>query len=280
MTSSKETQIVANRCKSSQLRIFSLFPPRPFKTMVSIPVDVLRMILEYLDPDDLATMCLLNKICCSCSQDVLYRNVDGGSLACRTLAQHTHLARRVHAFERDAFGQPDDGSITANAFRNMSSLRHLVISGIDPYVLEGCTFKLVSLDCDFDDNEGFRKFLNSQPGITDIVLYSAPNDSCPFDESSLPNLTRITTFPPWLPHLIPGRPVREVTLLDGGHGRLGFDLSVFTLSATPIWKLTIDHTLLNPTTPGPLLAQIFLSLTHLSIHMDSFFVCDLTIYSN
>jgi hypothetical protein len=247
--------------------------------MVSIPVDVLRMILEYLHPDDLATMCLLNKICCSCTQDVLYRNIDSGSLACRTLAQHTHLARRVHAFEADALGKADDGPFTADALRNMSSLRHLVIRGINPCVLEGCTFKLVSLDCDFGDNEGFRKFLNSQPGITDIRLHSAPNDSCPFDESSLPNLTRITTpSTSWLPHLVPGRPVREVTLLKfGWYGIVSFDLSVFTLSATPILKFTIDRTLLNLTTPGPLLAQIFPSLTHLSLHTDVKFVCDLTI---
>ena len=61
--------------------------------MVSIPVDVLREILENLGRGDLTKICLVNKICCSCSQDVLYRDVSGETLLCRTLAQSTYLAR-------------------------------------------------------------------------------------------------------------------------------------------------------------------------------------------
>jgi hypothetical protein len=241
--------------------------------MLSIPVEILRMILEHVGRGDLTKTCLLNKICRSCSQDVLYRNVYGGILACRTLAQSSHLARRVRSFETD-FDYP----FTANALRNMSSLRYLSIGDIDSYVLEGCTFKLVSLECDFDDNERFRKFLNSQPGITDIKLHSNFDDSRPFDESSLPNLNRIATFPSWLPHLIPGRPVREVELLEDWSEESAFDLSVFTLSTTPIRKLMIDRIFLYPTTPGPLLAQILPSLTHLSIKMGWEIVHDFFIY--
>ena len=40
-----------------------------------IPVDILLNILEYVDKAGLATICLLNKICCSCSQDLLYRDI-------------------------------------------------------------------------------------------------------------------------------------------------------------------------------------------------------------
>jgi hypothetical protein len=242
--------------------------------MLSIPVEILRMILEHLGRGDLTKTCLLNKICCSCSQDVLYHNVDGGILAaCRTLAQSTHLARRVRSFNTDF-----DSPVTADALRNMSSLRYLNIGGIDSYVLEGCTFKLVSLECDFRDNERFRMFLNSQPGITDIDFHSVSDYSCPFDESSLPNLTHITSDSSWLMHLIPGRPVREVILLGIWDGENAFDLSIFTLSTAPIRKLTINHTFLYPTTPGTLLAQIFPSLTHLSIKMGWEIVCDFFIY--
>jgi hypothetical protein len=167
--------------------------------MLSIPVDVLREILQYLGRASLAKMCLLNKICCSCSQDVLYRNVYGGILLCRTLAESTDLARRVRSFRTD-----HEGRFIADALRNMSSLRRLSISVENFNALEGCTFKLVSLTCEFRDDERFRKFLNSQPGLTDIALYSTFNDSCPFDKSSLPNLTRITTiFHSWLPHTFP-----------------------------------------------------------------------------
>src|SRR5277367_5193000 len=147
--------------------------------MLSIPVDVLREILEHLGPADLAKICPVNKICCSCSQDVLYRNVSDGKLLCRTLAQSTDLARRVRSFITGS-----DDRITSDALRNMTFLHRLIMGTPDSYVLEGCTFKLVSLDCECDDDEGFRKFINSQPDITDIGLYSAPDDSCPLDESS------------------------------------------------------------------------------------------------
>src|ERR1700728_143518 len=243
--------------------------------MLSIPVEVLLMILEHLGPADLTKTCLLNKICCSCSQDVLYRDVSGGELLCRTLAQSTHLARRVRSFKTFC-----DGPFTADALQNMFYLRRLSIDALNSCVLEGCTFKLVSLDCCFDDSELFRKFLNSQPDLIDIVLRSTFVDRCRFDESSLPNLTRITTFSDWLPHLIPGRPVREVKLLSGRSWKSAFDLSIFTLSTAPIRKLTIDNTFLYPTTPGPLLAQIFPSLTHLGIYMGFVIVCDLFIYLN
>jgi hypothetical protein len=233
------------------------------------------MILEHLDRADLTKTCLVNKICCSCSQDVLYRDVDGGLLLCRTLARSTHLARRVHSFNTGG-----KGSFTADALRNMSSLRRLSIDTRNSYVLEGCTFKLVSLHCNFRNDERFRRFLNSQPGLTDIRLYSTFNDSCPFDKSSLPNLTRVSTFSSsWLPHLIPGRPVREVELLDWREED-AFNLSVFTLSTTPIRKLRIDITFLYATTPGPPLAEILPSLTHLSIYIGDQIVCDSFIYLN
>jgi hypothetical protein len=53
--------------------------PKPLvnnaNAMPSIPVDILLLILDHVDKADLLTICLLNKICCSCSQDVLYRNI-------------------------------------------------------------------------------------------------------------------------------------------------------------------------------------------------------------
>jgi hypothetical protein len=68
--------------------------------MTSIPVDILRAILEHLDQADLAKIYRLNKICCSCSQHILYREVLLESdLVCRILAQSTHHARRVRSFK-------------------------------------------------------------------------------------------------------------------------------------------------------------------------------------
>ena len=42
--------------------------------MLSIPVDVLRMIHEHVNKAGLTKICLVNKVCCSCAQDVLYHN--------------------------------------------------------------------------------------------------------------------------------------------------------------------------------------------------------------
>jgi hypothetical protein len=72
--------------------------------MPSISIDVLRLILEHADEASLAKICLLNKTCCFCSQDFLYRDIriinpHRGRQVYRTLAQSTYLARRVRSFE-------------------------------------------------------------------------------------------------------------------------------------------------------------------------------------
>src|SRR6202034_596842 len=94
----------------------------------TIPVDVLRAILDHVDKAGLVTICQLNKICCSCSQDFLYRNINirrpDQLHICRTLAQtlaqSVHLARRVHSFET-YYNDP----ALPKALQNMSSLRRL-----------------------------------------------------------------------------------------------------------------------------------------------------------
>src|ERR1700721_2309483 len=92
-----------------------------------IPVDVLRDILGHVDQEDLPTICLLNKICCSCSQDVLYRDIyvetHIQSKVHQTLAQSSHLAKRVRSFESYCCDPYLD-----MALRNMTSLRILKLS--------------------------------------------------------------------------------------------------------------------------------------------------------
>src|SRR6202035_4641575 len=109
--------------------------------MPSIPIDVLREILGHVRKADLATLCRVNKICCSCSQDVLYREIRyGDSDVIQTLAQSTDLARRVRSFYY--FGRCPE---LATAMRNMPSLRRLnLVHSSDVSILDGCTFKLDS----------------------------------------------------------------------------------------------------------------------------------------
>jgi hypothetical protein len=226
-------------------------------TMPSIPVDVLREILEHVDEnDDLATLCRVNKIFCSCSQDVLYRNIYyGDEPVVRTLAQSTDLAIRVRWFTTAC-----DSPELAMALRNMSSLRLLELWDYgDVSVLDGCTFKLDTFTCSSYYSEPLQQFLNSQPSITHVVFFKG-FESMPLDERCLPNLTRVWAPTPWLRVLIPGRPVREVLTRSDP----GIDLSFLTLSTTPIQKLRIPFDGLYPK-PVSLLVSTFPSLVHLEV---------------
>jgi len=227
--------------------------------MPSIPVDVLREILEHVDKNDLATICRVNKICCSCSQNVLYREISGDALLIQTLAQSTDLARRVHSF----YTQCDYQGLST-ALRNMSSLRRLRLIGRrlrDASILDGCTFKLDSFSCIFPYSESLQRFLNSQPSLTDITLYTSHIPSSPFDERCLPNLTRVRAVPSWLGILIPGRPVTDVFMLESRYQRI-IDLSIFTLSTAPIYSLDISYDNIYPT-PESHLVSIFPSMVNL-----------------
>jgi hypothetical protein len=226
--------------------------------MPSIPVDVLREILEHVDQKDLATLCRVNKIFCSCSRDVLYREIKfrDKCAVLQTLAKSTDLARRVRSFNH--LHSPGE---LATALRNMSSLRRLNLYCIsDVSVLDGCTFKLDSLTCNFLHSESLQRFLNSQPSLTHVTFYKGYEPLIPFD-GCLPNLTRVEAMPSWLRILIPGRPVREVILI----GYFSIDLSFFTLSTTPIQKLGIRYDTLYPK-PVSLLVSIFFSLVHLEVN--------------
>jgi hypothetical protein len=224
--------------------------------MPSIPIDVLLEILGHVRKTDLATLCRVNKIFCSCSRDVLYRMIGRrDKRVIRTLARSTDLARRVRSFEV-SFSFPE----LATALKNMSSLRRLSLGGlvIDVSILDGCTFMLDSFNCHILNSEPFQKFLKSQPSITDLTLFSEYDPFPPFDQRCLPNLTIVNAEHSWLSVLIPGRPVRKVLVFSAD----STDLDFFTLSTTPIQKLRIDDDMLCPK-PVSLLVSIFPSLVHL-----------------
>jgi hypothetical protein len=230
--------------------------------MLAIPVDVLREILEHVGKRDLATICRVNKTCCSCSQNVLYREIhDGDERVIQTLAQSTHLARRARSFETDCSCEE-----LATALQNMSSLRRLNLACIpaDASVLDGCTFKLDSFACSFHYSESLQNFLKSQSSLTEFTSYGIFEYPVSFEETFLPNLTRVEADPCWVRMLIPGRPLREVMLFEPWGDEDPFDFSIFTFSTAPIRKLHIDYRLLYPT-PGSQLASISSSLEHLII---------------
>jgi hypothetical protein len=228
--------------------------------MPSIPIDILRDILEHIDLPDLVTLCQVNKIFCSCSQDVLYRAIDTlDTRVIRTLASSTHLAKRVRSFRTSIL----DGEL-ATALHNMSSLRKLNLDcPNDGSVLDRCTFKLHTFSSHLPYRKPLQNFLNNQPSLTNVTFFSPVKYASAFDQTCLPNLTQVMAEPAWLPILIPGRPVREVTVL-GVWDLNVIDMSCFTLSIAPIRKLSIPFDLLYPK-PGSFLASILPSLVHLKI---------------
>jgi F-box domain len=229
--------------------------------MLAIPVDVLREILEHVDKKSLATICRVNKTCCTCSQDVLYRKIyDEDERAIQTLAQSTDLARRVRSFSTLS-----DHPALATALRNMSSLHRLDLGYVrDESILDGCTFKLDLFETAFPYSKSLQKFLNSQSSLTKFGIYNSAGHPPPFEETFLPNLTRVMAKPSWVRRLIPGRPVREVIVYDPLGLEDSIDFSIFTLSTAPIRKLQIDYDGLYPT-PGSHLASISPSLEHLTV---------------
>jgi F-box-like len=241
----------------------------------NLPVDVLHMILEYVDKADLLTLCRVNKVCCSCSQDILYRNICANSPSrlkvSRTLAQATHLARRVRSFSVvclhliSIIDRPEDLAV---AMQNMTSLRNLKLFVHGRYlILNGCTFKLDSFFTDFPCNGYLRKFLNSQPTLTQVELHDTTDDvQAEFEATCLPNLTRITAELPLLQRLIPGRPLSEVNVVWYPEYYIP-PIDFFTLSTAPIQKLAMTSCFIY-TIPVEFLSSIFPSLTHLSICME------------
>jgi hypothetical protein len=243
--------------------------------MLSIPIDVLRLILEHVDKATLVTMCKLNKVCCSCSQDVLYRDITirikhfhDNPRVFQTLAQSTHLARRVRLFEiktHDYCSVNWEERETRKSLQNMTCLRILrIYSYIDFSVLEGCTFNLVSFTCARFRPERIHQFLHNQPSLTHVSLGGLYGGNPDFDATCLPNLTRIVTDLSLLPHLIPNRPVKEVIVQGYTDDANPVDLSFFALSTTPIQKLAIKDLYLYRK-PIQLLASIFPSIIHLKL---------------
>jgi hypothetical protein len=244
--------------------------------MPSISIDVLRLILEHVDKADLANICLLNKICCYCSQDFLYRDIrrDGflsTAKVCQTLAESTHLARRVRSFEITNHDYIEWREWQRwglqKSLRNMIYLRSLrLFCYTDFSDVDGYTFELVSFASGYFLPGPLLRFLHSQPSLTDVTLGVSASDDPEFGATCLPNLTRVTARFSWLRQLIPNRPVNEVIAYGSMCDSDSADLSFFTLSTAPIRKLTIEYSYLY-LTPVPLLASIFPSLTYLKMEI-------------
>jgi len=253
-----------------------------------LSIEVLQMILENVDQADLATVCQVNRICCACAQELLYRNISVLSIhtlkAIRTLARSTHLSRRVRSFSAMHIYEVSQRKELVKALQNMSSLRNLTLQIMhDPYIsildaytfkLDSFSFELYSDEYEYSDGDEFPihpdgfepliKFLNSQPSLKRLELRTYEVDNIKVGAACLPNITWVLAPLPWLRYLIPNRPVSEVNIRE--HSLEHEDLNFFTLSAAPIQKLTMRNGWLYPK-PVKHIASAFPSLVHLSMNM-------------
>jgi hypothetical protein len=249
---------------TAALQRFSVSRLFNITVMPSIPIDILRLILEHVDRASLIKICMLNKICSSYAQDVLYRyiHVEGhrqNAQVCQTLTQSVILARRVRSF-----GTTQSDSELHGALQNMTNLHHLRLGTCpDSGVLERCTFKLLSFACSFFEGRALHRFLLRQSSITDLEAFMSDLYDWPeLEVTFLPNLTRAAAPLPKLKLLIPNRPVKDVRVF--GYSIGDDDLSFLTLSTIPIQKLLVGYKYLYPK-PGQFLASLVPSLTHLQI---------------
>jgi hypothetical protein len=256
-----------------------------------IPIDILLIILDNLDKSDVATMCRLNKLCCTFSQPILFRNIridyrevvyfdEGLTIKhdrrwfslCETLSQSPHLSRCVRSF----FVKVMDMSTRfltkiMETLEFLPSLRHLGLSVYNDFnhPLKGRTFsfKLESFSFNLSYDTHLRDFLNSQPSLTtvDICLQEWEIPRLEFDRRCLPNLTRVTTKFIDAEEIIHGRPVSEITCTGVPSIYHGIDLDFFALSTAPIRKLTIHYDFLYHGAKSEQLRAIFPSLSHLTL---------------
>jgi hypothetical protein len=237
-----------------------------------LPIEVLQMILDYVDQADLATVCRVNKICCACAQDILYRSISIRSKhalkVIQTLSRSTRLSRRVRSFSATYIYKANPRKAIIKALQKMSSLRSLTLqipSDLHYSILDIVyTFKLDSFTFESRTGELYSllKFLHSQPSLTRLDLMTYGFDNIKVEPTCLPNLTWVSAPFPWLQSLIPNRPVSEVSIVarDVEHE----DLNFFALSAAPIQKLTVSIGSLY-TKPVKYLTSNFPSLVHLCI---------------
>jgi hypothetical protein len=150
----------------------------------------------------------------------------------RTLAESTHLARKVCTFN-SRFDDPD----LATALRNMTSLRILTLS-ITLYsdIFEGYTFKIDSFTWSYPNNKYLRKFLSSQPSLKNVVFDTDPGFQL-LEAMCLPGLP--TRFPGSSTSFMADPLARSLWLEIFSHER-SIDLSFFTLG-TPQSRSMIDY---------------------------------------
>jgi hypothetical protein len=255
-----------------------------------LSVEVLKMILENVDKAGLVAVCQVNRICCACAQEVLYRDISIRSThsekVIRTLTRSTHLSSRVRSFFAWHIDKVSQRKKLIKAFQNMSSLRSLTLQIIyDPYIsildvynlkLDSFSFDLYSYGDEYSDGdespvhpdgiEPLITFLNSQPSLKRLELITYEVGNIKVEATCLPNLTWVSAPLPWLRYLIPDRPVSEVNICDLLVEVEHEDLNFFTLSAAPIQKLTMARGCLYPK-PAKHLASVFPSLVHLRMTM-------------
>jgi hypothetical protein len=149
------------------------------------PVDILRIILDHVNQ--------------AAPQDVRYRDICvtyAGREVDRTLAESTHFARKVLAF---------------NSRFNVPDLAAALRSKISCHKLKGCTVKPYSLTTNISEIF-YQQSIKNLTFIGNTFHTSMEPES--IDVTCLPNLTRVGAMLPWLPYT-PGHRFASVSRSRG-----------------------------------------------------------------
>ena len=214
-----------------------------------LPVEIVDMILQDLGPRHLQPLLTVNSFFYSIALQRLYHTIvlhspTNSINLFRTLLRNPSLPPLVRAL--------DINFATVSPTRNLYLLFHSVLLRLSAlssltielprhhspmWIFEGCTFKLTQFTTSHHCRLPLAHFLDSQPGITDLMLRGFQNDntssvlsflepslshtttssSQPFSllPSSLPNLTTFNAVhagAPIVRAIMTGRPVRVVSI--------------------------------------------------------------------
>lgn len=193
------------------------------------PLIPLSVVFAYIPNNDLASLSRVSKRFRTAAQSALYRNLDLSPCTlnyidqCITLlASKREIAEQVCSFVCPAFPS-DSFSFTlalTMAFRNMRNLTSASLPHFFPDALHDASFhlkSLVLLQESMPDSEHFTSWLPLQPDLTSLSIpHAITTDETvslfPAQSTLLSNLSHFAGPPLLAAQIIPGRPVKHVTL--------------------------------------------------------------------
>lgn len=234
---------------------------------VSLPVDLLEIIINMLDSSTISACCRVNKLFHAVSFDALYRHIQPRRSnilqICVKLSNNPELANRVRSFIIPLM----DGitvflGVIEEVLLHLNRLHTLVLHFEQDcaWILpsrNSCPFRLTAFSTSFPYNHDLASFLETQVDLqhlhlTSGVAYSALGPSR--DSRLLPKLASLQAPLPFIEAWTTRRPLRSISILSRSISSMGLTessaqsiLSTLTTSSSPsgVQRLQLPLTFLN-----------------------------------